>query len=250
MLARKNPHVNDREIVFEEEGHKYAVTGCDATVSVTRLVHSQFPAFDADAVIAAMMARDSWPSSQYYGKTPSEIKAMWSANGAEASAAGTKLHNDIEKYYNMDPYTNDSPEFHQFLAFDEWRKERGLVPFRAEWTVYDVPHLLAGTIDMCFIKADGTIGIYDWKRVKQLRRTSYDKKTGFTEACNEVPDCNYHHYSLQLALYKWILETNYGVTVSETALVALHPNQSSYEIHTTAHLNKVVDELLSTRKGS
>lgn len=250
MLSNINPHPNDTEIVFEEEGHKYSVTGCGQTVSVTKLVHAQFPQFNADEIISTMMAKDSWPSSQYYGKTPDDIKAMWSANGAQASAAGTKLHNDIESYYNEEPFTNDSDEFRHFLAFDEWRKKRGLTPYRAEWTVYDVPHLLAGTIDMCFIKSDGTIAIYDWKRVKQLRRVSYDKKTGISDACKDVPDCNYYHYSLQLALYRWILETNYGLKVSETALVALHPAQETYEIHTTADMAHVVEALLSSRKSS
>ena len=32
--------------------------------------------------------------------TPDEIKKMWSDNGAEASAAGTKMHYDIECFYN------------------------------------------------------------------------------------------------------------------------------------------------------
>ena len=251
MLKATNPHPRDREIVFEEHDHKYTVNGCPKTTSVTRLVHQQFGEFDADAVIKGMMERESWPSSKYFGKTPEQIKADWAENGKAASAAGTKLHNDIESYYNNESYENESTEFQYFLAFDEWRKARGLIPYRAEWTVYDAPHLLAGTIDMCYLNpADGSICIYDWKRVKQLRRRAYGGAMGKTAACSSLPDSNYWHYSLQLGLYRWILETNYGFQVSETALVALHPDQPHYEIHTTDRLDQVVVDVLSSWKPS
>jgi ATP-dependent exoDNAse (exonuclease V) beta subunit len=249
MLARINPHKNDGDIVFKASSHEYTVKGCPPTTSVTRLVHAQFRAFDADAVIDGMMARPNWPSSQYFGNSKAEIKAQWNSNGAVASAAGTKLHNDIENYYNGVDVINTSPEFAQFIAFDQWRKEQGLVPFRAEWTVYDREHMLAGTIDMCFWDTTSdTIAIYDWKRVKALRRSAFDNQKGVTSACESVPDSNYWHYSMQLGLYKWILERNYGYTVSRTALVVLHPGQEHYEIHLTSPVAKAVDAVLSCRK--
>jgi len=250
MLAKQNPHSNDDNIAFKENGHQYTVAGCDTTISVTRLVHAQFPNFDPDAVITDMMARPTWEKSQYFGMTRQQIKDQWSVSGSTASAAGTVLHADIEKYYNDLPVANDSVEFAYFLAFDEWRTRQGLVPFRTEWTVYDVPHRIAGTIDMCFMKPDGTLAIYDWKRVKAMRRTSFGAKTGTTEECSTVPDSNYWHYSLQLALYKRLLEDHYGFKVTSTVLVVLHPLQSHYEMHTTGSLEQEVTALLMARKGS
>ena len=250
MLSEQNPHPNDNNIAFKENGHQYTVQGCDTTISVTRLVHAQFSDFDPDAVITGMMARPNWEKSQYFGMTPQQIKDQWSVSGNAASAAGTILHADIEKYYNSEPITNDSVEYKYFLAFDEWRKKQGLVPFRTEWTVYDVPHRLAGTIDMCFMKPDGTLAIYDWKRVKALRRTAFGGKTGTTPECATVPDSNYWHYSLQLALYKRMLEEHYDIKVTSTVLVVLHPLKSHYEMHTTSALEDEVTALLKARKGS
>ena len=250
MLAEKHPHPNDNNIEFQPTGHTYKVRGCQSTISVTRLVHNQFPEFDADAVIDGMMSRPTWPDSPYYGMTREAIKAQWAESGAAASSQGTQLHNDIEDFYNGKEVSNDSTEYQYFLAFEEWRKEQGLIPYRAEWTVYDVPHRLAGTIDMCFQTPEGDIAIYDWKRVKAIRRTAYGGKTGKPGPCEAVPDSNYWHYSLQLALYKYILETHYGKKVVHTSLVLLHPSQSNYELHTTNDLGDVVSDLLKTRKSS
>ena len=249
-LAEKYPHQNDDNIEFQPTGHTYKVAGCPTTISVTRLVHNQFTAFDADVVIDGMMNRPSWSKSPYYGMTREAIKAQWSESGNSASAQGTQLHNDIEDFYNGKTVTNDSIEYQYFMKFEEWRKQQGLVPYRTEWTVYDVPHRLAGTIDMCFQTPDGNIAIYDWKRVKAIRRTSYGRKMGITEPCSAIMDSNYWHYSLQLALYKYILETHYGKKVVHTSLVLLHPDHSNYELHTTNDLSDVVCDLLKTRKSS
>ena len=38
--------------------------------------------------------------------TADEIKAQWNENGRLASEAGTKMHYDIECYYNNNPNEN------------------------------------------------------------------------------------------------------------------------------------------------
>ena len=48
-----------------------------------------------------MMASKKWPQSKYFGKTKNEIKAMWNKNRDEAADAGTKMHYDIECFYNQ-----------------------------------------------------------------------------------------------------------------------------------------------------
>ena len=53
-----------------------------------------------DKIIDKMMLSRNWTQSRYYGQTKKEIKKMWSDNGKKASEAGTKMHYDIECYYN------------------------------------------------------------------------------------------------------------------------------------------------------
>ena len=99
-LAEKNPHERDSHITFDEGPHIYTIDGDSSFTSVTSWNHSHFQHFDADKIISKMMASPKWPNSKYFGMTPSQIKKQWSDNGAKASAAGTKMHYDIECFYN------------------------------------------------------------------------------------------------------------------------------------------------------
>lgn len=138
-IQKLNSHVRDKDISFEKEAHVYTVRdttqrSCEY-VSVTRWVGQQFEGFDADKVIDKMMNGRNWTSSQYFGKTRDEIKDKWSKSKDEASAAGTKLHYDIECYYKNEKVENESPEWSYFTKF--LAEHPNLKPYRSEWMVYD-----------------------------------------------------------------------------------------------------------------
>ena len=116
-LAKLNPHPRDEHIKFDEPSHTYTIDGDSDYTSVTTWNHSHFKHFDADKIIANMMNSRNWPNSKYYGQTPEEIKAGWEKNRDEAATAGTKMHLDIEKYYNGMEVENDSKEYSQFLEY-------------------------------------------------------------------------------------------------------------------------------------
>jgi hypothetical protein len=91
---------------------------------------------------------------------------------------------------------------------------------------------------MVYKKPDGTLAIYDWKRSKEIK---YENKfQSCLEPIHHLPDTNYWHYSLQLNIYRRILELFYDVKVSELALVILHPNNRSFKI---IQLNIMEDEV-------
>ena len=169
-LAKLNPHVRDSHISFTEEGHKYTINGDSDYLSVTTWNHSHFPHFDPDSVIKKMKAGRNWEKSQYYGMESEDIKKLWRDRGREASRAGTKMHYDIERFYNDQPVENDSKEFSDFLKFDARRGD--LQPYRTEWMIYDKELRLAGSIDMVFANPDGSVQLYDWKRSKEIKRTN------------------------------------------------------------------------------
>ncbi len=250
MLAAASPHPRDALVKFDPSYHSYRVGGDINYVSVTTLVHRSFPDFDADAAIDAMMAGKKWEQSPYYAMTRDAIKSQWAQNGKEASAAGTALHAAIEDYYNGVQSNYVGPEWDQFLAFDEWRKSQGLVPLRAEWIVYDEKCGVAGTIDMCFTNVKGNVEIYDWKRVKAIKRTAFAGRCGTTPETLQVPDTNYHRYSLQLALYHLVLTRRYGVKVDRRCLVCLHPDHETFQVHTAGGLLAEAGELLKARERS
>ena len=100
LLEERNKHPRDNYISFDEGPHIYTIHGDSSFTSVTTWVHHHFEKFDADKVIANMMRSKNWSKNKYYGMTVKEIKADWDKNRDEAANAGTKMHYDIECFYN------------------------------------------------------------------------------------------------------------------------------------------------------
>jgi len=223
MLAQKNPHQRDSEIEFQEEGHKYTVRGKGGYTSCTTWVKNFFPKFNASLIIDKMMSRPDWPQSKYFGKTKQDIIQGWNDNGKMASTYGTQMHQVIEDYYNGKIYECDKPEYAFFQRF--LLDHDHLEPYRTEMRVFDETLGLSGSIDMLFRNADGTMSIFDWKFSKEIQYKNDYGKIGFGPA-QELDDCNVSHYSLQLNVYRTILERNYSCKIKEMCLVFMHRDLS------------------------
>ena len=146
-LSKKNAHPRDEHISFEEGPHIYTVCGERGTyTSVTTWNHSHFSHFDSDAIIDKLLSSKKMndPSYKYYKKTKEDIKAEWDKNRDCAAAAGTKMHYDIECYFNGLDVKNDSLEFSYFQNFVKDFPE--LKPYRTEWMVYYEELKLSGSI--------------------------------------------------------------------------------------------------------
>jgi ATP-dependent exoDNAse (exonuclease V) beta subunit len=245
FLAQKNKHPKDDDILLDEATHIYTINGQSGQhTSVTRWIHNLFPSFDADAIIDKMMASKKWAHSKYFGKTKEEIKALWSENGNKASKAGTKLHEDIEYFWNGTPRENDSIEYTYFKQFCE--KHKDLTPWRTEMMVYHDEWGFAGSIDMIFENPDGSVQIYDWKRCKEIRKSNMFE-CAKEECIAHLPNTNYWHYALQLNTYKAIIEDKYGKKVTNMYLVCLHPSQKSFIKIKVPYLQSEMEDLLALR---
>ena len=248
FLAKKNAHERDSHISFEEGPHIYTIDGDSDYMSVTSWNSTHFPKFDSDVVITKMMASPRWSKSPYFGMTREEIKMKWKNDGIEASEAGTKMHNNIEYFYNeMDVEDDGSLEWKYFKEFNE-SIGPDLDPYRTEWMVWDKELRLAGSVDMLFENPDGTLQIYDWKRSKKVVKENR-WASAIVDCISHLPDSNFWKYSLQLNTYKWILEKNYGKKISNMFLVWLHPNNpgNSYLKYEVDSLPKEMEDLIKLR---
>ncbi|HJZ23729.1 MAG TPA: hypothetical protein VJ201_04685 [Candidatus Babeliales bacterium] len=253
----------DGRVIFDEPSHTYTVLMkpnrhiCeipdndpkpDKMVmkrSVTQLVEKMFPKFDADKVARNMIQGDKFyvdkKYSDYWGIMESaksedvaveRILNMWEENRVNAASEGTRMHKAIESYLVKGEELPNIKECHMFMNFHKSMLEGGYLPFRSEQVVWDLDYCLAGSVDMMYIlKSDYEKGIYniylvDWKRSKEIRKFGFGKKgLGLLKYKH---DCNYEHYSLQLNIYKHLLEKNYDLNIIDMALVVLHPNQENY----------------------
>ena len=231
-LAKKNKHKRDYWISFKDNGHIYTIKypGCPegdtGFTSVTTWIHRFIEKFDADKIINNMMKSHNWTNNKYYGMTALEIKALWDNNGKEAAQAGTKMHYDIECFYNNITVENNSIEYSFFLNFHK-DYNQSLKPYRTEWLIYDEDLRLAGSIDKIFLAYDNSLEIYDWKRSKEIVKNNKWNKWMNNSIISHLPDTNFWHYSLQLNVYKAILIRKYGVNVKDLYLVCLHPNNNN-----------------------
>jgi hypothetical protein len=281
-LAKQNPHDRDAHIHFEEGPHKYTIQGiADITpesvfTSVTTLVHQHFEHFDAKKIIAGMMRNqkkwnDPIANAKYYGKSAEEIEQMWNTAGRDAATAGTKMHYKIECFYNAvpdadadapDAATDAAPEFKYFLNFHRdyvATEPPKLRPYRTEWTVFHEEARIAGSIDMVYEVIDPApaaapegqqppvLAIYDWKRCREITKTNRANKFATHPAIEHIPDSNFWHYALQLNVYKYILQSKYGKTITDLCLVVLHPEAQNYQCVKLPDLQSEVAELFEER---
>lgn len=248
VLQARHGHPRDARISFQEEGHVYTVDGkSGAYTSVTTLIHRFFPHFDADAVIAKIT---KIPKSIYFGRDPHDIKAQW----AQATQEGSCLHEQIELFFDEYAGKGAAPdivapsvEFGYFLDFYRDHVVGKMKIYRTEMYVFDEDVNVCGSIDCLFCDPDddSKIWIYDWKRSKEIRtRNAFQRGFG---PCANYDSCNFIQYSLQLNLYKYILESKYDKTVVGMMLVILHPVNATYKLFPVQDMQPDIHRMLATK---
>lgn len=251
-LSILNSHIRDQDITFEEGPHIYTVKGERGTyTSVTTWIHKHFAVFNADSVIDRILSSKKWnndPTYIYYKMSREQMKQKWDDKRDSAAKSGTKMHYDIECFYNNMDVNNISTEFSYFKKFVEDYTD--LKPYRTEWMVYYEELKISGSIDMLFENPDGTIQIYDWKRCGEIQYEHIYNQTSITECISHLPDTNFWHYALQLNMYKRILEDKYGKVVTGLYLVCLHPDNvyKQYDRIEVPVLDKEMDALFELRR--
>lgn len=225
--------------------------------SITRPIKRFFEDFDADKAIENMQNSKWWPQPAYSvyeastgkflrGMTADEIKSAWTRTGDDSSLRGSYAHLQFEKFFEDGQSTERCdttiPEWTHFERFlREYVYARGWEPRIPEMLVVDDFMVgIFGFIDMVFYdpKRKGYV-LVDYKRCKSIEKTSNEKrrkkfprapKTYGLPPLDDVEDCKFSHYSLQLNISRLILERGYGWNISEMCLVHVHPNAEAESI--------------------
>jgi hypothetical protein len=264
FLDHKNAHPWDQRIVFVDEPHKYFIDGsCDEIISATTFISCFFPKFHAEQmalqVTQGKTFRDTVhrKSHKYHGcETPEDVIKRWDS----WAQLGTGLHANIESYYNQEPFQihpeNLVPygQFQKLFADDKWVNWE---PFRTEWSVFDPETMVAGQIDFTGMinRQMGHIVLIDWKRCASIPHCCFNRFRGLPPqmgygVCQELENCKLMKYSLQLNLYKYIVEKHYGLYVQKMYLVQLHPvlKQKGAAIWKVPDLQGVIEQMMACRK--
>lgn len=235
---KRNHHYLDDRIIFHKADHSYSVNDVNLE-SVTTFVSNCFPKFD--------MRLHAKQKSEKTGVSFEFIFNKWKEMGIESRNLGTAMHSKIENYY----LGNDSEETDAYKLFKIFANKVELKPYRTEWTVYDWEHKIAGTIDFVDYQ-NGEYIIYDWKRSEKIiengmpvKINKYGEKGNYPlEHLDNTP---YYHYALQLSLYKYILEKNYGMKISDLRLGIFHPSYNKPYVLRMPYLEKEINDIFNLR---
>ena len=245
-LAKKNAHPRDSEVRFEEDGHRYYLlnhdtgewdlcTKANGFVSSTGIGAQLFP-FKAAAAARMIFRGKNFATGPYKDlKSPQDILVCWN----ERARKGTYFHEKCpETHYNNVPIDHDDPEI------------AGLV--------FDLDVRVSGSIDMIFREPDGSLSIYDWKRVDHIlpedgkEPQKYKRIFKKDQDKRRTPDdlqkkSKLVKYSLQLGVYKYMLERNYGVTIKDVFLIRFHDNLETYEKIKCFDMSNEIDQIMEDR---
>ncbi len=191
-----------------------------------------------------------------FNKTQQGILDDWDAENRRSCERGTKIHSELENsMYKAKRNINLSK--YQIGGRFECQKDRTTLDLEnavyPEYLIHwDSPSgklHIAGQIDL-LVKKGNSITIGDYKTNKKIETKSFfDSKIRSSVKMkfplNNLDDCNYYHYCLQLSTYAYIIESyNPDFTIEELVLVHFD-HQDNMTVYKLPYLKREVERMLS-----
>lgn len=208
-----------KDIELLEPEHKYILKSDPDLnfTSVTSITSKYFSPFDKDAIAKKLVETNM----KYVGMTTDELIAQWD----EARDFGNLVHSNIESYINNKNYKDISEVRHAIKWMNKFKNLSEFV-FYPEVIIYSEELGIAGSIDVLAKDTkNDTYIIIDWKTSKSISKSSFGGRMGIHPITSHLMDCKYVHYSMQLSLYRYLIEEFYGIKVSNLLIAHLKNNE-------------------------
>ena len=202
-------------VTFKDQGHIYESIPARSWTSVTTLVETFIEEFDAPKQ-AAMSSRN--PKKKWFGMKPHKIIQIWDNENERSTRIGSLQHEKMERLaIERGEKVHRGKLIKVFPSIMEnsvkiarnQRLEDGIYP---EHLIYNEKLGIAGQSDLIYV-ADRYIDIDDYKTNKEIVENSFGfphNSKMMLSPVNNLMDCNYWHYALQLSIYmKLILFKNH-----------------------------------------
>lgn len=247
---------------FYEEPHVYTYINDDGneteiSTSVTSLIDEYTNTFDEDKAAEA--------KADKLGISKEELLNEWHFNRDFSCVKGTLTHAYNEYLWQNKKYNYDKEYVVNMFGKDViepiWDKLKSvsekfydkykdnLVPIGLEQVIGSIDYDIAGTIDfLAYSKKLDALIIIDYKTNKEIRSKAFNDQR-MLEPLTEVPDVNYYHYSLQLAIYKYLLEQETNLNIySKKYLVWINENNDNFVLYECKNLDDQAKKILEMRK--
>ena len=270
-------------VAFENESHTYwNVEDNKQYISVTTLIHRYTQEFDknfwsAYKALEKLLPKESWAiekksllstkkfnkeildiyniSELDFNKAQQGILDAWDEENRKSCERGTKIHSDIENSFYNHPKDISLQKFGLGGKFEckkdysELDLEYGVYPeYLMSIESKDKVLRLAGQIDL-IIKQDNEITIVDHKTNKKIDlKSGFDTNTKSSAKMkyplNNLMDCNYYHYSLQLSTYAWMLQKLHPEFVIKDLILNHYDHNEKNTLYHCDYLKDDVERML------
>jgi ATP-dependent exoDNAse (exonuclease V) beta subunit len=249
-------------IKFFEKDHHYEIDGERAAMSVSQLISKYEKPFDNN--IAHMVAKKN-------GRLVEDVLWDWDFNKDYSCHKGSEFHLMVEQFFQRRTipidkeaiiafYRKKQNDYHtdeqvtkyynemailirNFKNFYEWWKQDHIL-LKSEFVIGDKDTKICGTIDnLSYNKKTKKLALFDYKTNKEIKRKGFKNET-MLSPINNIPKCELGKYSLQLWLYKLILQKNTGFDVGECYVVWV-AGQDDYELISILDVEKEAKLILN-----
>ena len=225
------------QIEFNEKYHIYKLNG-KRLKSVSSLLKQVTSPFDRDLIAArkaAKMTREGNPT------TAQELIVAWEEKGEKSRNLGTMVHQIISSIFQgLLVSSTSTPEI---IAFNKWytRSKEDYRCIATELPIGDADLFggIGGTIDTLFLRKEtGMYHIVDWKTGKM---EMIDIWGNLLSPFNYLDKSHINKYSIQLGMYKKILEKNTGIKFGDSFIVHLG-SDGEYNEYKAKNFDSVINE--------
>ena len=241
------------DVTFYDEPHKYYLGGKEL-ISVTTIIHQYQEEFNEN--YWSQYKADQFRLSQR------EILRAWNFINKKGTIKGSAIHDYAENLFQNKKFEYPSQTILNEFGFDPIKREYDitkkhvdkfysdtqgkLIPIRTEFIVYDKESLIGGMLDLLFYNVKAKeFQIWDHKTNKEF--TSEMKSRHLLKELYVLEDCDLELYSLQLEMYKQIIEKNVPIKLGKSYIVWFSHNNDNYQIIETKNREYYAKLIINNR---
>ena len=197
-------HPTKKIVVFEEEDHIYYVQNEKNRIftSGTQFLHKFAEPFDREGI--------SKRYAEKHNLDQQEVLKSWEEKGRISRENGTKVHDFMEQLFYKNPIEfdeqNEEVYQKQMVGRALWLELLDKYqPIEAEKVVAHLDAGIAGMVDLIAKdRYEDVIWILDYKTNKKI---DYENPFQiFKKPIHHLQKCSFNEYTLQMNLYRWIME--------------------------------------------
>lgn len=234
---------NFDQIVFNKEQHSYTI-GDQVLTPVSRVVDQVKPPFDSQVAAQRAAIRDNM--------TVSEVLAKWDRDSRNRLAHGDRVHTWIAGKLRgevpvEDPFLRLNGMLPEMRGFEQfWEYINPVDLHQVEWVVGDADLGIAGTLDCIFYSQEtGHYHLWDWKTGLKFKTSNQFQKF-LLPPFDDLDDCELNVYSLQISLYRLLVERNTDLITGDSYILHLPPD-GTFTVHKALDLRERLETWLSTK---